>query len=287
MKKIVFLAVLITSCVLVFGQDPDKALKYFENEQYELAAKEFKAVLPKIKTYFGKNDTTVYSKFLIYTGISYYWALQYEKSEKYLLSAKQIYEQKKGTSHWGYALSVQFLDAIYSVTEQQAKSSSLNESVFKALEVNLPKDLSTQLKILSEIRDKSCLNSNFYSAIRWTERIIELILKQDIIDYSLLVTELANCANYYHWDNQNEKALNLFNESLQIAQDHLEKDDPGYLEVTKGLGYYYEETDDYQLALQFLLEAKAIAEKTQKELQLIMVYLAIKSTKLIENKGII
>lgn len=75
---------------LLIAQDIDKAFHYFDNQQYQKAATEFENALPLIEKEYGQNDTTIYTRLLLYIAISYNNALNNTKAEIYYLKCKSI-----------------------------------------------------------------------------------------------------------------------------------------------------------------------------------------------------
>ena len=75
-KNLILLSVLIfmvlmTVTNIVTAQDANKAMQYFNSEQYEQAVLEFEGAMPAIEKEYGKKDTSYYSKLLLYTALSF------------------------------------------------------------------------------------------------------------------------------------------------------------------------------------------------------------------------
>jgi len=76
MKKVVVFAVALIFSAFAAAQDLERAFQYFDNEQFELAAKEFEAALPELRDYYGENDTSVYTQYIFYSAVSCYYSGQ-------------------------------------------------------------------------------------------------------------------------------------------------------------------------------------------------------------------
>ena len=119
MKKPILILFLIINCSLLIintavAQDVDKALEYFNAEQYEQAALYFENVLPSIEEEYGYNDTSYYTKIILYTALSYERALNYQKAEEYYLQGISIYKSiRNGTENSWYATYLNNIAELY------------------------------------------------------------------------------------------------------------------------------------------------------------------------------
>jgi len=261
MKKIVVLVVLIVTSMLLFRQDPDKARNYFENEKYELAAKEFESCLPELRSYYGKNDTTNYSWGIFYTAKSYFLDQQYDKAEKYFIQGKEIYDRINGQNNPYYLYFLIGLIDNYSQIGENDKAILMLQDALQKFENIHGKDFPNYAWLLIALGDIYFDLVEYEKTLpSYTEalEIREKVLGKEHPDYEI---SLNNLATLYFVMGQYENALPLYLEDLEISEKILGKEHPDYVVSLNNLAGLYNKMGQSQKALPLFLEALKIIEK--------------------------
>ena len=114
----------------VISQDINKGMKYFQAKQYKKAAKEFEKAIPDIEKEFGKKDTVIYSKLLLFTAKSYNHINKKIKAKKYFSDCINLYKKLNSVQNLSYAESCHFLGNIYKNTGNYNKAEQyLNNAI--------------------------------------------------------------------------------------------------------------------------------------------------------------
>ncbi len=245
----------------VWGQDVDKAMIYFKNEEYYKAAAEFEAALPALEKQYGKNDTVWYAYYINYTALSFENCQQFSKAEQYYLLAKNIYENVSGSADSFYGAILNNLALLYSYMGQYYKALPLS---IKALE-NCEKSLGKKHPSYSSRLNNLALS---YSDMGEYDKALPLLLEalentkenlgKNNFEYGM---SLGNLGALYSEMGEYEKALPFLLQALENIEETLGKEHPEYGEKLNNLALFYANIGLYEKALFFYLQALENSEK--------------------------
>jgi len=265
MRKILFTLILILSFAISKAQDyadfEDNAFKYYDNEQYERAAKKFIKATQKYKEEFGIDYT--YAELYGWIAYSYEDANNTEKALKYYVEAinlsHNIEEDKENTLYASYCSGLGGL--YYNIGNYAEAEPLLIEAISIFEKQHLKDDLgySTSLNNLAEIYR---VMGNYDKALSLLLKVlenIEMFFGKEHPDYG---TSLNNLASLYQDIGSYDKALTLYLEALENAEMSLGKEHPEYGTSLNNLAVLYEIMGKYDKALFLCFEALENIEKS-------------------------
>ncbi len=261
MKRIIFFVPFLIASFNIFCQDIDKAINYFSNGDYNNAATEFENLL-KTFSENEKNDTTVYTKYLLYTAVSFEYINNYEKAIEYYKEGITIFENYENyyENEWyfDFLSKIGFLyKNLYKFEEAITYFIKYKENTEKKYGKESLKysDAAKQLGIIyREINDYEKSNA----LLSESKQIIEKNFGKDNLDYVLSCNELA-ILKYYSADYL--EAEKLFLESLNITEKIKGKNNADYSNCCNNLAGIYSTIGLYKKAEIYYKESMSIIEK--------------------------
>ena len=266
MTKIVFLyCILQSSFFAAFSQDLEKALKYFNSDQYEKAALEFENALPAIEKEYGSTDTINFSKVLIFTGTAYERSQQFAKAEIYYLKAKTIYEEHNAINCYWYSFILNNLAVLYKSLGNYKEA----EQIFlQALQIKKKilgvehLDYAISLNNLAELYRSMGKYEKAEPLFKQSSQVIKNALGEEHPDYA---TTLNNQASLYTNMGKYEKAELLYIQVLQIVKKVYGEEHPVYATSLNNIAALYESMGYYKKAELNFMQAMQIRKKVLGE----------------------
>lgn len=259
----VFLIFTLADSSATRAQDLSKAFEYYNAENYKNAALEFENSLPGLKEQYGENDTSYYSKIVLYTALSFQNDLNTEKAIPYYLSGIAIFKtfESAADNSW-YYLFLNTLANIYYNTNKFKEAEPLFVEAKEVCEKTFGKEhinYAINCKKLSDLYED--LSAYQKAETLYVEALsaYEKILGKEHADYADCINNLAvlyyNTADY-------QKAEPLYIEAMSIREKLFGKDHPSYGSSCNNLAALYQEMGLYKRALKLYLEDKKITGKT-------------------------
>jgi len=236
------------------AQDIDKAWEYFDNEQYELAALEFKILIDILEEENGKDLTYAEGSFCV--GVSYHKANMIDDAIFYYTLSNEVYQTiPNGLNAEYYGISLKNLAHLYSSKGENEKALPLYLEALEHTKNNLGEghpEYNSRLIDLAE----------FYESVGQFEEALPLYLEglektkstfgKDHIKYAIA---LNNLVIIYLFLEQYEKALPLSLEALEIAKKTIGADHPEYEIYLENLVIVHKALEQYDKILPYLIEA--------------------------------
>ncbi|MHC1702810.1 MAG: tetratricopeptide repeat protein [Tenuifilaceae bacterium] len=262
MKHLLILIFFFLSVTWSSAQNLEKALQYFNAEKYSEAAKEFVNALPEIEKTYGANDTSFYSKCIIWTGLSYERSKKLDKAEMQYLKVKAIYERINATQNDKYIYVMNVLAKLYykigNYTAAEPLFKRVQEIIKKVSGSNNP-DYATSLDNLATLYDN--IGNYTKAELIYSESlsISKKIYGENHINYAQSLNNLAtaytNLGNY-------DKAEPLYVTAINIYKKTQSENRPDYAISLNNLATLYDRMGNYLKAESIYLEALTIRKKT-------------------------
>ena len=261
MKKITLTLILLLSFALTNGQNEEKAWGYFNNEQYELAAKEFKGTLKIAETENGKDSK--YAVLCLFIAVCYERSNNIEEALSYYIKCNEVYQSiPNGIIEEYYGISLSNLAGLYKRMGQYNKALPLYLAALENTEKSLGKDHSSygiRLNNLAELYESM---GQYNKALPLFLEVLENTEKSFGKDHSEYGIRLNNLAALYWSMGQYNNALPLYLEALKNIEKSLGKDHSSYGISLNNLATLYEIMGQYNKALPLYLEALKITKKS-------------------------
>ena len=250
-----------TSLLITKAQDIDKAFKYFKAEQYEKAALEFEGALPDIEKAYGKQDTSYYSKLLLYTSFNFQAYLNYKKAEQYYIKCNTVYKSINALFNPYYATSCNNLAALYDAMGNYQKAEPLYLEAKKIREKILGKehpDYATSCNNLASLYQSMGNYQKAEPLYLEAKEIRQKVLGKEHPDYA---ASCNNLAGLYQSMGNYQKAEPLYIEAKKIREKVLGKEHLDYATSCNNLALLYQSMGNYKKAEPLYIEAKKIDAK--------------------------
>jgi tetratricopeptide (TPR) repeat protein len=228
MKQLKIIFTCFTSLLIAYSsysQNPDtlvqKAMEYFENEQYEKAAMEFEKALPTVEEEYGALDTSYYSKQVYYTAQCFQEINQYDKAEQYYLVLKYIFEENKDTISWDYAELLNSIGNLYVIIGQYEKAERLIKQAIDIDNIQKEKNDTLYVNHLNNLAQVYYMMEKYSLTESVMKQVIEinkLLYGENHIEYA---GSLSNLGVLYYTLGQFEKAEPLLQQALEIDKSQL------------------------------------------------------------------
>lgn len=263
MKILSFTLILIFFSLISKTQSVDKAFKLYNNEQYHEASIEFEKLVPILKIAYGDKDTVNYSKFLIYTGVSFARDLNFHKAEKYYLESLSIYESFSPIipCKW-HAIVVNNLAELYTNVGRYAEAKDFH---FKALDIKLKLYLENNSNIATSYNNIA----SFYREIGEFDKAETYIIKALKIDKEIFgegssdyAIDLNNLALLYQTIGNYPKAEENYLKVIEIREKVIGKNSVDYAVSLNNLASLYAAMDNFEKAEKLYLASLEIVKNS-------------------------
>jgi len=264
MKKVVVFAVALIFSAFAAAQDLERAFQYFDNEQFELAAKEFEAALPELRDYYGENDTSVYTQYIFYSAVSCYYSGQYEKAEKYFKEGKRIFVKKKQIHGNMYNNFLEGLVELYLSTDNFQKIDELFENHLKLIRKASGKESANYVDGLNKYSYQVSRYNNLKKAISILNEAEEIGKNLGVYHPSHLLT-LSNLSQIHKLNKSYSKAIEIGEKVVEIYRSYGLTENPSFCVPLHNLSCLYRDIGLFEQALPLALESLGNAKKNHEE----------------------
>ncbi|RLD79779.1 MAG: hypothetical protein DRJ10_08310, partial [Bacteroidetes bacterium] len=220
--------------------DINLALSYYESKQYKQAALQFEKAIPLIEKTYGKKDTSIYSKLLLYTAVSFEQYLNYTKAEKYYLQCNAVYQSINATLAPDYAICCGSFAELYRAMGNYKKAEQLNIEARKIYKKVLGKEnlyYATNCNNLALLYDNMGDLQKAEPLYIEARKIYKKVSGKQHPDY---VINCNNLALLYDKMGNYKKAELFYIEVKEISGKTLGTEHPDYKSSCKQLAEFYE-----------------------------------------------
>lgn len=254
------------------AQNLETALKHFHAKEYKQAADEFDRLIPPAREKLGANDTSLYSKILLYAAASHEHLKNYSKAMKYYNDCNLIYVKVKASDNPYYATSCHQLGSLYMIAgktsqDQNQKKDYLKKATLlfeKALpirEKNFGKENSDYLSTCSTLADLYKFFGNYPKALPLATETREICIKLVGKTHEYYLMSCYNLAELYQLMNEFEKSLPLYLETKSLIMNQAGKKNDLYLKTINNLAIVYFRTNKIEQSEKHYLELLNLLEK--------------------------
>jgi tetratricopeptide (TPR) repeat protein len=252
--------VIVSFCSSLYAQDAEKAWDYFNNEQYELAAKEFELTIIDAENEFGKDST--YAQLCLLTGMCYEKLYDVEQAIYYY---GLCYDTYRSFPNWEtesiYIFCLDILAQLYESIEEYEKALPLYLENLELIEKYVGKEHPSYGMAINDLavlyRSMEQYNKALPLYIEALENA-EQVLGKEHPNYGI---RLNNLAELYQSMGEYEKALPLYLEAQEITKLALGKKHPEYGRSLNNIAMLYKSMGQYEKALSLSLEALEITKQ--------------------------
>jgi len=260
MKKEIITIFLILLTGLGFSQNPQLARFYFQNRNFEKAAKEYEGSLKTFKKAFGSTDTTEYMGLLFFTGESYLNIGNLKKAEKYFSKAKSIYEKINATNCNTYCFFISKLEDVYQVGNEPKKTEELYFSSLGIIEANYSKSAATYLNCLYNLAEHYRNNFQFQKSIGYYNELISLYIEGHSKYAAPYCKYRNNLAMSFRGMGDYQTAFEILQEVNRVADSILPANDISRLTFKNNQALLYTDLGNYAKASEIYRELLKYAE---------------------------
>lgn len=264
-KSISTLVVVFIGFLNTYSQSIDSAFKYFDVGRYDKAALEFEKVLPLAEKEFGSTDTSYYSFFLIYAGVSFEKNSQYEKAEQYFLKAKEIFEKINALSDKTYITSLNSLAALYSVMGKFEDAGKLYEQVLDINRKKFGEAYPGNAVLLNNIASQYHKMGNYEKAESMFQEALKISKNTYGEEDARTVSLLNNLGTLYDDMGDYEKAESIYLHTLEIRKIAPGIEHSDYAISANNLAQLYYKMGNYEKAEPLYQQALLINKKIYGE----------------------
>jgi tetratricopeptide (TPR) repeat protein/CHAT domain-containing protein len=264
-KTILTLIILFIGFLNTYSQSIDSAFKYLDSGRYEKAAGEFEKVLPLIERAFGATDTSYYSFFLVYAGVSFEKNRQYDRAEQCYLKAREIYEKSNAFSNKTYIILLNSLASLYNRMGKFEDAESVYE---KLLEINRKKygeAYPENVVLLNNIASLYHKMGNYEKAESMFKGALGISKNAFGEEDPISVSLLNNLGALYDDKGDYVKAESIYLKTLEIRKRIPGIEHPDYAISANNLAQLYYKMGNYEKAEPLYQQALLINKKIYGE----------------------
>lgn len=220
---------------------------FIEKKDYNKGLQYLKIETEKIKTVYGKLDTS-YARVLYYTASLHHYKQNFDLAEKFYLKAFALQEQLLEYYHEHYAETLNDLAALYSETGNFQAALPLFQEVLEIDLQVLGKEhhyYSTSLNNLAVVYKN--LN-RFEEAEQMYKEAISIRASTVGKEHPSYAVSLGNLANLYSKQNKHEEAEQLYLQAVTIAKKHIKIIPEDYFSYLGSLAVTYTKVNQFQKA---------------------------------------
>jgi tetratricopeptide (TPR) repeat protein len=264
-KTISILVIIFLGFSSAYSQRIDSAFKYLDSGRYEQAAREFEKVLPLFEKAFGANDTSYYSFFLVYAGVSFEKNHQYDRAEQSYLKAKAIYEKNNALSNKTYLVLLNSLAAFYNGIGKFENAENLYVQLLDINKRKFGEANPENVVLLNNIASLYHRMGNYEKAESMFLEALEISVKAYGKEDPRSVTLLNNLGALYDDMGNYEKAESIYLQTLEIRKKTPGIEHPDYAISANNLAQLYFKMGNYDKAEPLYQQALLINKKIYGE----------------------
>lgn len=259
-KYLIVLGIVLISINILKAQNVEKAFNYLNTRQYHKAALEFETTVKVFEGKYGKNDTSMVSKLLFQTALSYEKNQDTLKAIQYYLKCNNVYETREAMKEITYGASCNNLAEIYK------KNGNYKEA--ESLYLNAKRTFRNALGKYHPQYALCCNNfANLYYSMQDFPKAATLFLEVKNIDkkklgkeHSFYISDCLALADTYVKMRDFDKAITLCVELENYREKVYNKEHPKNAKICHKQAELYEEMGDYNKAKKLYKNAKNIRE---------------------------
>jgi len=257
--QITFVLIIIFS-VNTYSQNIDKALEYFQSENYEQAIKEFEKIIDESSTTYTDNEIATIQ---LYIALCYEKTNNYNKAEKHYILSIEKFKNASGEIDYNiYSVALNNLGLIYANMGQYEKALPLQNEILEITKATFGEthpDYATRLNNLAHLYSKM---GQYEKALPLYEEALEISKASLGEAHPKYASMLNNLALLHFYMGQYEKALPLYEEALKLTKAFLGEMHPSYATFLNNLAQLYLNMGQHEKALPLQEEALEITKAT-------------------------
>jgi tetratricopeptide (TPR) repeat protein/CHAT domain-containing protein len=265
MKKNTLMLMLIMLSGILFSQNPEKALLYFQYQEYEKAAKEYEGSLRTYEKRYGSTDTTEYLALLYLTGESYLYTGDFKKAEKYNSIAKEIFEKLEATNSKMYLFFLTKLEEIFLFANKPKKVEELYLSSLKIIESDHSKSVKSYRDCLYRLAEYYRNFLQFQQSISSYNELISLYNEKFDRNTASYCLYNNNLAMSYRGMGNYQKASVIMEEVITISDSILPPNDLNRMTYENNQALLYTDMGNYAKSSEIYRKLLMLSEKEYGE----------------------
>lgn len=239
--------------------DVNKALSYYSQSHFAKAAIEFERCLPALEKQYGSNDTSYFSKIVLYTALSYQQVANSEKTFKYYNQGAKIFRSKENylNNTWYYLFAKNLADIYFrssdftNATLYYYDANEITKNVYGTSSLNYANSSLELALAYIQVQEQN-------KAKKLLEDALIIYKKHNLTSGNSYMQTINNLSQIYMNKKKYEKAEPLLIEDRELSAKTEGTSNENYAITCINLGYLYQETKKFEKAKPLYLEGIAI-----------------------------